>query len=251
MEFVWIEAGTFVMGAPRRQDGRADPDGPPHQVTLTRGFWLGKFALTQRVWAEVMGTTPWAGKKYVREHPNCPAVCVSWDEVQAFIQHLNETAGDWRYRLPTEAEWEYACRAGTTSAWSMGDDESQLGEYAWYGANAWNVGERYAHEVGLKKPNPWGLYDMHGNVYEWVQDRYGPYAGTAQTDPAGPPKGAARIRRGGSFYFNARSLRSAFRSHRSPRHSNSRTGVRLVRVEAPMPAEQSNTSAIVALGGPR
>jgi formylglycine-generating enzyme required for sulfatase activity len=243
IEFVWIEAGDFVMGETRTGGERADIDGPPHRVTITRGFYLGKYPITQQVWQEVMGTAPWEGERHVRAQPNCPAVCISWNDAQAFISRLNETAGGPLYRLPTEAEWEYACRAGTTTSWSMGDDENLLEDYAWYRANAWEVGERYAHAVGRKRPNSWGLYDMHGNVYEWVQDWYGRYSPLDQIDPAGPPKGTARVRRGGSFYFDAQSLRSAFRSHWRPDRGNSRTGARLVRVAAHPDSEPPSDAA--------
>ena len=113
--------------------------------------------------------------------------------------------------MPTEAEWEYACRAGTTTRWSFGDSEDQLRRYAWYGANAWNAGEKYAHKVGTKQPNGWGLYDMYGNVWEWVQDRYGSYTSGSQVDPTGPASGSNRVRRGGGFGGTARSVRSALR----------------------------------------
>jgi len=129
MAFVWIEPGTFTMGSPSSEPGRWDDEGPQHEVTISRGFYLGKFEVTQGQWQAVMGTRPWAGESYVRENPNHPAVYISWNDVQAFIQKWNEAAEDSLYRLPTEAEWEYACRAGSVTRWSFGDDESQLGYF--------------------------------------------------------------------------------------------------------------------------
>ena len=211
MEMVWIEPGTFVMGSPEDEPGRYGHEGPQHEVTITQGFWLGKYELTQAQWESAMGTRPWAGEDHVREHPNHPAAYISWEDVQAFIAKLNEAEGSEVYRLPTEAEWEYACRAGTTTRWSFGDDESQLGEYAWYKANTWDVGEGYAHAVGTKLPNPWGLYDMHGNVFEWCQDWIGPYSGSPQTDPTGSTSGLRCVQRGGDFHYAAGYVRSALR----------------------------------------
>ena len=152
---------------------------------------------------------------------------VSWYKTQRFVRKLNQAAGEALYRLPTEVEWEYACRAGTTTRWSFGDDESQLEDYAWYDGNAWFAGERYPHKVGTKKPNPWGLYDMHGNVYEWCQDWYGDYSSAAQVDPTGPSSGSIRILRGGGFNDDAQLVRSANRYSYSPGLPSS--GFRLLR----------------------
>ncbi|MSR83584.1 MAG: formylglycine-generating enzyme family protein [Candidatus Latescibacteria bacterium] len=136
----------------------------------------------------------------------------SWDNLQVFIHRLNVAAGNSLYRLPAEAEWEYVCRAGTTTRWSFGNDESLLGNYAWYTVNAWDAGEQYAHQAGGKLPNPWGLYDVHGNVWEWVQDRHGGYSSSSQTDPTGPASGARRVVRGGYLLYDdpgARGRRTA------------------------------------------
>ena len=210
MDMVWATSGRFVMGSVDSDLGRDADEGPRHTVTISRGFYLGKYEVTQGQWASVMGTTPWQGKNYVQENPDHPATYVSWEDAQAFVQRLNTAAGDSLYRLPTEAEWEYACRAGTTSTWSFGDDELLLGDYAWYYDNAGNKGEAYAHRVGLKRPNPWGLYDMHGNVWEWCQDWYGVYSDEGQ-DPAGPELGSLHVLRGGDFNYNAGGTRSASR----------------------------------------
>lgn len=178
-----------------------------------------------------MKTRPWVGKDWVRESPNHPAVYISWNDVHAFIARLNQAEGSAVYRLPTEAEWEYACRAGTTTQWSFGDDESQLKNYAWYDANVWNMGEGYAHAVGVKRPNPWGLYDVHGNVWEWCQDGYGPYSSSAQTDPTGPTSGSERVVRGGSFGNGSRIVRSAFRAGLLSDDRHGTLGARLLRMQ--------------------
>ena len=232
MAFVWIEPGVFQMGSPDSEEGRWDDEGPVHEVEISRGFWLGKYEVTQGQWEAVMGSRPWSGRDYVRSHSSHPAVYISWHAVQEFIEKLNNAAGSNVYRLPSEAEWEYACRAGTQTRWSFGDDEGQLTHYAWYYANAWGVGERYAHAVGTKLPNAWGLYDMHGNVWEWVQDWYSSsyYNSSPRVDPPGPTSGSVRVIRGGSFDYDAQDVRSANRYYRSPDVRRADIGVRLVRI---------------------
>ena len=231
MEMVWIEPGTFIMGSPDSDGMANDYEKPQHQVTITKGYYLGKYEVTQAQWESVMGTRPWSRLDYVQSNPDNPAVYVTWNDAQEYIAKLNTAAGRNMYRLPTEAEWEYACRAGTTTRWSFGDDESQLGEYAWYLNNAWSVGKQYAQPVGTKLPNPWGLYDMHGNVLEWCQDWHGSYSSSAQTDPTGSSWGSNRVRRGGDFVVNARSTRSAVRSGGSTGASSDGVGFRLLRIQ--------------------
>ena len=172
MELIEIPAGTFTMGSYEDEKYRHE-DEAKVRVTLTKSFRLSKYEVTQGQWKSVMGTEPWKGLAEVQADKDCPATCVSWDEATEFCEKLTaieRKAGKLKaneeYRLPTETEWEYACRAGTTTAFSFGDDESKLGEYAWFRGNTFSAGEEYAHKVGLKKPNPWGLYDMHGNVWE-------------------------------------------------------------------------------------
>ena len=230
MEFVWIEPGTFVIGSPSSEAGRYDDEGPQHEVTISQGFYLGKYEITQGQWEGVMGATPWSGQDYVQANSNHPAVYISWDDVQSFIHALNEAAGDSLYRLPSEAEWEYACRAGTTTRWSFGNVESQLGDYAWYADNASNAGLEYAPPVGTKLPNPWGLYDMHGNVWEWCQDWYDPYSSGSQVDPTGPSTGFLRVMRGGNFGNGARSVRSAYRVSYFPGDRDIGIDARLLRI---------------------
>jgi formylglycine-generating enzyme required for sulfatase activity len=205
-----------VLGFRRGTVGKNQYDPDSTSVTVTKSFHLGRTVVTQGQWKAVMGTTPWKGKENVKEGDDYPATHVSWDDAVEFCRKLSEKEGV-EYRLPTEAEWEYACRAGTTMAWSFGDDESQLGEYAWYETNAVYVGEIYAHIVGQKKPNPWGLYDMHGNVWEWCQDVYGEgeYPSGDVTDPVVSGTDS-RVLRGGSFDNLASSLRSAYRFNPQP-----------------------------------
>jgi formylglycine-generating enzyme required for sulfatase activity len=172
MDMIWIEPGTFLMGSPESEQGRGENEGPQHEVMISRGFYLGKFELTQEQWEGVMETSPWSGDKGndkydVQEQRDHPAVYISWNDVQEFVHRLNVAAGDSLYRLPTEAEWEYAARAGTATRWSFGEDESRLGDYAWYEKTAAHAQLGYGQPVGTKLPNPWGLYDMYGNVWEW------------------------------------------------------------------------------------
>lgn len=195
IEFVLIPAGTFKMGA---EGGEAD-ERPMHQVTITQPFYLGKYEVTQAQWQAVMGINP----SFFSTSPNSPVESVWWTDVQAFIKKLNEMEGQALYRLPTEAEWEYAAHAGTTTAYSFGDATQQLGDYAWYKANAGGQ----THPVGQLKPNAWGLYDMQGNVWEWVQDWYGKYHSEAVQDPQGPASGTHRMRRGGGWNNVAKACR--------------------------------------------
>jgi formylglycine-generating enzyme required for sulfatase activity len=217
MVLVPIPAGEFQMGSPDSEAGLWPDDGKPqHLVKITKPFYLGVYEVTQSQYEKVMGSRPWQGKNSDLEGPDYPASFVIWDDAVAFCRKLSKQEGV-EYRLPTEAEWEYACRAGTTTAYSFGDNESKLGQYAWYDKNAWDIDEAYAHRVGRKLPNPWGLYDMHGNVWEWCQDWYAPY-GTEKTvsDPMGPARGTSRLLRGGSFFFQSSYVRSAFRYNNRP-----------------------------------
>ena len=214
MDMVLLGPGSFVMGSPDTEEGHFDNEAPPHGVELSREFYLGQFELTQGQWQSVMGTAPWEGQDFVQSDPNRPAVYISWDDLQDFIGRLNESEGEELYRLPTEAEWEFVARAGTAGRWSFGDDESQLADHAWYADNVLGLGLQVAQPVGTRLPNPWGLYDMHGNVFEWLQDWVGPYGSATLVDPSGPETpdfGDLRLIRGGAFGFGAGESRSANR----------------------------------------
>ena len=231
-EWVWIEPGRFVMGSPESEPGRDTDEGPQHEVAIGRGFYLGKYTITCGQWEEVMGTTPWLGRGSIPSSPTLPAGFISWNDVQDFASRLNE-AGGARYRLPFEAEWEYACRAGTTTVWSFGEDRHALGDHAWYVDSDAAEEDQSGQEVGRKLPNPWGLHDMHGNVWEWCQDVYsdGYYADSPAVDPPGPQAvtGSTRVVRGGYFRYFPRHSRSAARNTRWPDDRQRTVGARLVR----------------------
>ncbi len=226
MAFVYIPPGSFMMGSPSGESGR-DNDEKQHRVTLTKGYYMQTTEVTQGQWEKVMGSRPWSGKDYVQENANNPAVYVSWEDCKAFIQRLNGKEGTHKYRLPTEAEWEYACRAGSTTQFCFGDSDGQLGSYAWYDKNAWDVGDKYAHGVGTKQPNNWGLYDLHGNVWEWCEDWYGDYPSGSVTDPTGPSSGSDRVDRGGGWGDFAGLCRSAYRGGGTPGDRSGGLGFRL------------------------
>jgi formylglycine-generating enzyme required for sulfatase activity len=235
MTFNKIPAGTFLMGSPETAKDRND-DEHQHMVTISKAFYMQTTEVTQGQWRAVMGTEPWKGKSDVKDGPNYPASCVSWNDAVAYCKNLSEAEGK-TYRLPTEAEWEYACRAGTQTRWSFGNDEKVLGDYAWYDKNTWGIDEKYAHQVGLKKPNAFGLYDMHGNVWEWCDDYYGEdyYKQSPAQDPTGPVTGSSRVvrvvrvLRGGSWGHDSRRTRSAGRGRFVADNRNFSNGFRLVR----------------------
>lgn len=221
MEFVWIPEGEFFMGSNIRDAERDEQ--PVRQVRISHPFYLGKYEVTQRQWKEVMDNNPSRSKG-----DDQPVENVSWEEVQIFIQQLNAKEGVKVYRLPTEAEWEYAARAGTTTSYSFGDDASQLGVYAWYADNA----GQHPHEVGGKHPNRWGLYDMQGNVWEWVNDWYDKVyykSSPSWVDPKGPQSGAYRVSRGGGWIGGAKDCRVANRDKEDPGDRDASLGFRLLR----------------------
>jgi formylglycine-generating enzyme required for sulfatase activity len=214
-KFAEICPGTFMMGSPDSESGRYSDEGPQHQVTISKAFELQTTEVTQSQWQAVMGSNP---SKF--KGPDLPVEMVSWDDAQAFITKLNAMGDGYRYRLPTEAEWEYAARAGTTGPYA-GD----LDAMAWYAPNSGGT----THPVGTKAPNAWGLFDMHGNVWEWVQDFAGKYSASAVTDPVGPSSGSGRVLRGGSWYHESQYCRSAFRIGGSPGFRGGILGLRLLR----------------------
>jgi len=218
MEFKVLPAGTFSMGSPAEEQGR-DDDEVLHSVELS-AFAMMTTEVTQAQWKAVMGENPSEFKGADR-----PVEQVSWEDVQAFIQKLNKRDPGKGYRLPTEAEWEYACRAGSTGRWCFGEDESRLTDYAWYEANAGGT----THPVGQKQANAWGLYDMHGNVWEWCQDWDGDYPSGSVTNPTGASSGSSRVYRGGGWNYAAGGCRSAIRSSYDPSYRHFNLGFRLAR----------------------
>lgn len=204
MEFVLMPTEEFVMGSPKDEGGRYDSEGPTHKVSIKNPFYLGKYPVTQKQWVSVMGNNPSHFKGDER-----PVENVSWSDVQRFIKKLNYMAGNDKYCLPSEAEWEYSCRAGTTTRFHFDDDELKLRDYSWYSSNSGNE----THPVGQKKSNPWGLCDMHGNVWEWVQDRWHDNYEGAPSDGSSWEDGGSsnRVRRGGGWFDYDRSCRSAIR----------------------------------------
>jgi len=213
LEMVLIPAGKFVMGSPESEVGRWDNE-KRHEVNLTKPFYMGKYAVTQEQWKTVMGKNP-SEEKGVR----LPVMNVTWEDCQEFIKKLNKKT-DGGYRLPTEAEWEYACRAGTTTAYSVGESltESEA-----------NIDGDSIKAVGSYKPNAFGLYDMHGNVWEWCEDWYEEYPTGAVTDPKGPANGETRVLRGVSFIFYLTYARSSYRFNLTPTYRRSDFGFRLAR----------------------
>lgn len=238
MDFVLIPAGSFLMGSADADREATSNEKPRHKVVISKSFYIGQYEVTQAQWEAVMGSSPQLLPRSNNFHelpgmaerlwnPANP-VTVSWLDAQAFIDRLNRKEGHSRYRLPTEAEWEYAARAGSTAAYSFGDDARQLGRFAWYGED---FDSGATHPVGKKAPNGWCLYDMHGNVWEWVQDWYdaGYYATSPETDPQGPSAGSGRVVRGGSWHRSANSWRSAFRKQYPPDYRGISIGFRVAR----------------------
>ncbi|MFN9717672.1 MAG: SUMF1/EgtB/PvdO family nonheme iron enzyme [Planctomycetota bacterium] len=224
-----IPAGTFTMGSPDTEKDREDVE-TQHQITLSKSFYMGRTEVTRGQWKKVMGTEPWKGRDYVQEGDDYPAVYVSWNDAVAFCKKLSDMEGK-TYRLPTEAEWEYACRGGTKTAFSFGDDEAKLSDYAWWGgilARGSVQDEKYAHRVAQKLPNPFGLHDMHGNVWEWCSDWFGNYPSTPLRDPQGPDSGSFRVLRGGSWLNEPNLVRCADRYDDTPGRRDSSYGFRLV-----------------------
>jgi formylglycine-generating enzyme required for sulfatase activity len=237
----------FDMGSPDDEVGRTADEGPLHRVRISRAFYMGRYEVTQEQWEKVMGKNPSAFKG-----PKNPVENVSWDECQEFLKRLNQRTphpnplpegegvssvpsptgrgmkGEGTFRLPTEAEWEWACRAGTRTRFCSGDADAGLGEYAWFDANSGNT----THPVGKKQPNAWGLYDMHGNVWEWCEDWYDKYpkGWRPNADPTGPATGSRRVWRGGSWFGNPENCRSSYRVRNVPAFGVAGRGLRVVAV---------------------
>ena len=225
MKFVWIPPGSFVMGSPKEEERREKSESQ-HKVTLTKGFYMGKFTVTREEWQTVMGNNPsnFSGEK------NLPMAGLSWDNCQDFIKQLREKDKK-PYRLPTEAEWEYACRAGTKTPFHLGDtispDEANVRGDDVYGNSKKGVNRKKTTPVGSFPANAWGLHDMHGNVWQWCQDWYGDYPQEDVVDPQGPEQGKSRVLRGGSFVSISLLSRSAYRYSRPPSWKYQSYGCRL------------------------
>lgn len=218
-----VPTGSFLMGSSQGEDDER----PIHNV-LINSFLFSKFPVSQAEWFAVMRTTPWEDNEHIRPGDNCPVVNVDWYECREFIKRLShETALP--FRLPTEAEWEFCCRAGTTSRFYHGNFRLGLPSNAWYYENAFKKGEMYPHESGLKKPNQWGFHDMMGNIYEWCSDWYGRnyYNKSPVNNPQGPRYGKYRIVRGGDWARTDYFLRVASRRYYSPHYKDCNVGFRL------------------------
>jgi len=204
LELIRIPPGQFPMGSPEDEETRLVHEGPVHLVTIERAFWLGKYPVTQQQWSAVMGKKP----SHFKGERN-PVECVSWRDCQRFIEKLSALVAGGGFRLPTEAEWEYACRAHTRTRFSFGDDRGykSLKDYAWYEDNSGSA----THPVGGLRPNPWGLLDMHGNVWEWCQSVYRPYPYDATDGREETTGGEERVLRGGSWNYAASGCRSGYR----------------------------------------
>ena len=239
-----------MMGSPDSDSDAHYEEKPQHRVRITRPFYLGIYPVTQEQYERVMGTNPAVVTTFVTSFvprdPNGPVVSVSWDDAQEFCRKLSalpeEKAGGHVYRLPTEAEWEYACRAGSTTRYFFGDSAETLGDYAWWYKNPQpTLANR---PVGQRKPNPWGLYDMHGNVYQWCADWFKPLEyyfrrrnrrrKSSPSDPTGPSSGASRVLRGSSWHSLAlANFRCAARQGREPHDRDAYTGFRVARSLTP------------------
>ena len=227
---IYIEAGTFTMGATAEQTDYAWYDeSPAHKVTITKDYYMGETEVTQALWYAVMGQKPtadgdqWSSKYGLGD--NYPAYYISWNDCQEFITKLNQLTG-LTFRLPTEAEWEYAARGGNKSSHFKYSGSDNIGDVAWYSSNSGAT----IHPVGTKSPNELGIYDMSGNVSEWCSDWYGSYSAEAQTNPQGPSSGSFRVFRGGSWFDGARNCRVSNRHNHVPSFSDGYLGLRLVLV---------------------
>ena len=219
MKFSLILPGAYIMGSENGEENER----PPHQASIGRPFYIGTYVVTQRDWRELMGTEPWKGDPHVRDGDEYPAVNLSWYDAQRYLDRMSQQDKDNSYYLPTEEEWEYTARAGTNTEFSFGEDERDMRFFGWYRDITQN-GEEYAHGVGKKRPNQWGLYDVHGNIWEWMDDwYYGSYSAQPKLNPM------EKVLRGGGWDYPAYGARSAFRNHLLPTRSNYVIGFRLIR----------------------
>jgi formylglycine-generating enzyme required for sulfatase activity len=210
MTFISIPAGSFIMGAGPGFQGDGEYERPAHEVIISKTFRLSRSEVTIEQWNRVMGGVKFYGEKKRDGKGQGPIYNVSWDDANEFVRRLNELEGTTKYRLPTEAEWEYAARGGTTTAYFFGDDPKQINDHAWCGGG---FAKGTPQPVMGKKPNPFGLYDMLGNVSEWVSDWFSPnyYSQKIKRNPKGPPSGEEKVHRGGSYASDPKTCQSAWR----------------------------------------
>jgi len=230
MTMVYIPPGQFLMGSPEAEARREPNEGPRRWVAISRGFYIASTEVTQAQWQAVMKTTPWQGKRRAGENPKYAANYLTWEECQRFVDRVNQGLKTLRLALPTEAQWEYACRAGSTTQFSYGEDVGLkgLGRYAWYVKNQQRLGQVHPRAVGLLTANRWGLFDMHGGVAEWCADWMGPFDAKATLNPTGPKTGTERALRGGAWYEEGEHLRAARRDAAAPDARFARAGLRCV-----------------------
>jgi len=243
-DLTYVEAGSFTMGSPNEEATRDPDEGPQHEVTIPDGFFLGTFEVTKDQWIAVMGTSPWLGEGYVNSDGDSPAQYISYNAAVQLITALNNdmtTQGlPYTFRLPSEAEWEYSARAGSTDPFPSGTSDANLGDHSWYKPNSFGIGLTYPRTVGTKLVNPWGFYDLHGNVYEWCEDIYQTdYTGAPTNGSAWLDAGTERVIRGGSVSTDALHVRTAARHKYTVTGETNSVGVRLA-AEGPAP-EVSDT----------
>ncbi len=239
IKFLLIPAGKFLMGSTKEDQNTKSHELPQHEVTITKSFYLSETEITQSQWDKVMGADSWKKNSSYGddgpygEGPNHPVYYVSFNDIMKFLQKMKEIESSRTYRLPTEAEWEYAARAGSTTAYYFGDDPSKLDSYAWFLENA----KKTTNPVAQKEPNAWGLYDMYGNVWEWVNDIDAEgedgYSADPRVDPIGQKEGESRRKRGGSWWKTPDYLRSATRGGQHPESREDDLGFRLL-LEVPV-----------------
>jgi formylglycine-generating enzyme required for sulfatase activity len=229
MKFVWIKPGSFMMGSPKDEKERQQfgANETQHKVTLTKGFYMGIHLVTQEQWQEVMGNKP----SFFKGEKNLPVDSVSWNDCQEFVKKLREKDKK-LYRLPSEAEWEYSCRAGTKTPFHFGetistDQANYNGEAIPYGDGKKGKFRGKTTPVGSFPANAFGLFDMHGNVWQWCQDRYGDYPQKDVVDPQGPENGKECVLRGGYWFSFPQNCRSAYRSGGPPGYRNNNLGLRV------------------------
>jgi formylglycine-generating enzyme required for sulfatase activity len=236
MKLVLIPKGTFMMGSPESEEGRCENESQ-HEVTISNDYYLGAYEVTQTQYQTVVGNNPscYQGALVGNQNADLPVENVSLDDAVEFCKKLSELPEEKKagrvYRLPTESEWEYACRAGSKTIYSFDDEEGLLPEYGWFKRNS----SQRTHTVGLLEPNAWGLYDMHGNVWEWCSDWYGEYPKGAVSDPTGPTMGTDRVNRGGCWLYLAANCRSASRNWAKSSYQDGLLGFRVALSSSKIP----------------